>query len=161
VARLSRNVTAYVAPSKWSKRGRQTWSSSPTSTGPIEGAFYVGTGVWPLLHRRSFERVTGPKTDFWLAQTVGLTVAAIGIGLGQAVSRRRGVPAELRTVGAMSAARLALVDVSFAARGRISKIYLADAAAEAALVAGWFLARDRPDPGLPDTSQGETRVPPC
>jgi hypothetical protein len=35
VARLSRNVTAYVAPSKWSKRGRQTWSSSPTSTGPF------------------------------------------------------------------------------------------------------------------------------
>jgi hypothetical protein len=109
----------------------------------VQAALYVGTGVWPLLHRRSFERVTGPKTDFWLAQTVGLTVAAIGAGLAQAVSRRRGVPAELRTVAAMSAAGLALVDVSFVARGRISTIYLVDAAAEVALVAGWFLARDR------------------
>ena len=109
----------------------------------VQAAFYVGTGVWPLLHRRSFEQVTGPKTDFWLAQTVGLTVAAIGIGLAQAVSRSRGVPAELRTVAATSAAGLALVDLSFVARGRISKIYLADAAAEVALVAGWLLTRDR------------------
>ena len=64
----------------------------------MQAAFYVSTGVWPLLHRRSFERVTGPKTDFWLAQTVGLIVAAIGIGLAQAASRERGVPPELRTV---------------------------------------------------------------
>jgi hypothetical protein len=42
----------------------------------VQAAFYVGTGVWPLMHRRSFEWMTGPKTDFWLAQTVGLTVAA-------------------------------------------------------------------------------------
>lgn len=127
----------------------------------LQAAFYVGTGVWPLLHRRSFEWLTGPKTDFWLAQTVGLTVAAIGIGLAQAVSRQRGVPPELRTVAATSAAGLALVDLSFVARGRISKIYLADAAAEVALVAGWLLARHRPDPGLPDPSAGDIRVPPC
>ena len=127
----------------------------------VQAAFYVGTGVWPLMHRRSFERMTGAKTDYWLAQTVGLTVAAIGIGLAQAVARQRSVPPELRTVAATSAAGLALVDLSYVARGRISKIYLADAAAEVALVGGWLLARDRPEPGLPDTSQGETRVPPC
>ena len=108
----------------------------------VQAAFYVGTGVWPLFHRRSFERVTGRKTDFWLAQTVGLTVAAIGIGLAQAVSRPRGVPAELRTVAVTTAAGLALVDITFVARRRISKIYLADAAAEVTLVAGWLLARD-------------------
>jgi hypothetical protein len=111
----------------------------------VQAAFYVGTGVWPLVHRRSFERVTGRKTDFWLAQTVGLTVTTIGIGLAHAVARRRGVPPELRTVAATSAAGLALVDFSFVARGRISKIYLADAAAEVALIAAWLLARDRPE----------------
>jgi hypothetical protein len=110
-----------------------------------QAAFYVGTGVWPLVHRRSFEWVTGRKTDFWLAQTVGLTVTAIGIGLAQAALRRRAVPAELRTVAALSAAGLALVDVSFVSTGRISKIYLADAAAEGALIAGWLLASDRAD----------------
>jgi hypothetical protein len=127
----------------------------------LQAAFYVGTGVWPLMHRRSFEWLTGPKTDFWLAQTVGLTVAAIGMGLAQAVARQRAVPPELRTIAATSAAGLALVDLSFVARRRISKIYLADAAAEVALVAGWLLARDRPDPGLPGTSAGDIRVPPC
>jgi hypothetical protein len=123
----------------------------------LQAAFYVGTGVWPLLDRRSFERVTGPKTDFWLAQTVGLTLAAIGIGLAQAVSGQRGVPPELRTVAATTAAGLALVDLAFVGRGRISKIYLADAAAEVALVAAWLLARDRPDTGLPDTWAGDVR----
>jgi hypothetical protein len=105
--------------------------------------------------------VTGRKTDFWLAQTVGLTVAAIGVGLAHAVSHRRGVPHELRTVAAASASGLALVDLSFVARGRISKIYLADAAAELALVAGWLFARDGADSGLSDSSPGDTRVPPC
>jgi hypothetical protein len=127
----------------------------------LQAAFYVGTGVWPLLHRPSFERATGRKTDFWLAQTVGLTAATIGVGLAHAVSRRRGVPPELRTVAAANAAGLALVDLSFVARGCISKIYLADAAAEVALLGGWLFARDRPDSGLPDTSPGDIRVPPC
>jgi hypothetical protein len=36
----------------------------------LQAAFYISTGLWPLLHRHSFERVTGPKVDFWLAQTV-------------------------------------------------------------------------------------------
>jgi hypothetical protein len=127
----------------------------------FQAAFYVATGIWPLLHRRSFERVTGPKTDYWLAQTVGLTVAAIGIGLAQAVPRGRGVPRELRTVAATSAAGLALVDVWFVGRGRISKIYLADAVAELTLVAGWLFFRDRRNASFLQSSTGDIRVPPC
>jgi hypothetical protein len=106
----------------------------------IQATFYVTTGVWPLLHRRSFEHATGPKVDFWLAQTVGITVAAIGVGLAQAGSRQLRVPRELRTVALTSAAGLAFVDLYFVARARISKIYLADAAAEVALVLAWLLA---------------------
>jgi hypothetical protein len=85
--------------------------------------------------------VTGPKVDFWLAQTVGITVAAIGLGLAQAGSRRH-VSAELRTVAVTSAAGLAAVDVYFVAQRRIRWIYLADAATELALLAGWLLARE-------------------
>ena len=59
----------------------------------FHAAYYVGTGLWPLLHRSTFERVTGRKTDFWLAQTVGVTVLAIGAGLAHAVSSREPVPA--------------------------------------------------------------------
>jgi hypothetical protein len=106
----------------------------------LQAAFYVSTGVWPLLHRHSFERVTGAKADFWLAQTVGATIAAIGVGLAQAAARPQEVAPELRTVAVTSAAGLMLIDVIFVARRRISPIYLLDAAAEAALLAAWASA---------------------
>ena len=99
--------------------------------------FYVGTGVWPLVHRPSFERVTGPKTDFWLAQTVGVLVTAVGAGLAQSLMTKREVAPEVRTIACASALGLALVDLVFVARRRVSPIYLLDAAAEAALIAGW------------------------
>lgn len=106
----------------------------------LQATFYITTGLWPLLHRRSFERVTGPKVDFWLAQTVGITIAAIGAGLAQAGSRTPRVPRELRTVALASAAGLATVDLYFVTQRRISTIYLADAAAELALIVAWLLA---------------------
>ena len=127
----------------------------------LQAAFYLGTGIWPIVHRRSFERVTGPKADFWLARTVGLNVAAVGLGLAQAATRSRGVPRELRTVAAACSMGLALVDVVAVARGRISKIYLADAAAELTLLGGWVLARDPPHGGFSQPPAGESRVPPC
>ena len=108
----------------------------------LQAAYYLGTGAWPLLHRRSFEWLTGKKTDFWLAQTVGVTVMAVGAGLAQAAaSRRRTQPPELRTVACASAAGLALIDVVFVARKRISAVYLLDAVAELALIGAWSLGR--------------------
>jgi 2-methylcitrate dehydratase PrpD len=106
----------------------------------VQAAFYISTGVWPLLHRHSFERLTGRKADFWLAQTVGATVAAIGAGLAHAASQRRHVSPELRTVAMTSAAGLTLIDLIFVARKRISRVYLVDATAEAALIAAWARA---------------------
>jgi hypothetical protein len=106
----------------------------------LHGAYYLSTGVWPLLHRSSFERVTGPKADFWLAQTVGVTVAAIGIGLARA-SRSRTVSPELRTIAYTGAAGLALVDLVFVLRRRISPVYLFDAAAELGLIGAWAVSR--------------------
>jgi hypothetical protein len=103
----------------------------------LQAGYYIGTGLWPLAHRRSFERLTGPKTDFWLAQTVGVTVAAIGVGLAHAAARRRPVPPELRTVAIGTAGGLALIDLVFVASGRIGHIYLADAAAETVLLVAW------------------------
>ena len=102
----------------------------------LQGVYFLATGIWPLLHRRSFERVTGPKVDFWLAQTVGVLVAAIGGSL--LLARRRGrITPEIQALAVASAAGLAVSESIFAARGRISKIYLVDALVEAALVAAW------------------------
>jgi hypothetical protein len=115
----------------------------------VQAAYYVATGVWPLVSRRTFERITGPKTDFWLVQTVGVLVGSIGLGLAENLWRRRAVPPELRTIAVASAVGLALVDVIFVSRGRIRRVYLADAVAEAALVAAWF-AKPCPSGGNDD-----------
>ena len=108
----------------------------PSSVARVQGAYFLATGVWPLISRRSFEAVTGPKTDFWLAQTVGVLVAGIG-GVLLLADRKYRVTPELRVLGVASACGLGLVDAVFSMRGRISKVYLADALVEAVLVAGW------------------------
>jgi hypothetical protein len=112
---------------------------APAGVAATQAAYYVATGLWPLISRRTFEQVTGPKTEFWLVQTVGVLVGSIGLGLTQNLRREAPIPPELRTIAIGSAAGLAAVDVIFVARGRIRRVYLLDALAEAALVAGWLL----------------------
>lgn len=102
----------------------------------IQGAYYVATGLWPIIHMRSFEQVTGPKTDDWLVKTVGGLITVVGgallvAGLRDAPSR------DLAAVAVGSAAALTAVDVIYVARGRISRVYLLDAAAETVLIGGW------------------------
>jgi hypothetical protein len=103
-----------------------------------QGIYYAATGIWPLVHMRSFLRVTGPKTDLWLVRTVGVLVGAIGAALLAAGARNR-QSTETRILGAGSALGLAAVDVNYAARGVISPVYLLDAAAELALGTAWLL----------------------
>jgi len=43
-----------------------------------QGAYFAATGVWPLVHMRSFEAITGPKADKRLVRTVGVLVTVIG-----------------------------------------------------------------------------------
>jgi hypothetical protein len=116
-----------------------SWDDCARRLALRQGLYYVATGTWPLLHMRSFERVTGPKNDKWLVKTVGLLVATIGVALW-AGSRAR-VPPAIRILGGLSALALAGVDVNYSARGRISPIYLLDAGAELVLALGWGLSR--------------------
>lgn len=101
-----------------------------------QGVYYLATGVWALVSIRTFEAVTGPKTDRWLVKTVGVLVSVIGIVLASAGGRRR-VDRESALLAVGSAAGLAAIDTVYATKGRISKIYLLDAAVEVALVASW------------------------
>jgi len=110
----------------------------------VQALFYIVTGVWPFLSMRSFEAVTGPKVDRWLVKTVGALVAVIGCALALA-SRRRQLAPEVVLVAAGSAASLAAIDTVYVAKRRISPVYLLDAVAELALVAGWVrLCRQSP-----------------
>jgi hypothetical protein len=113
---------------------------TPEDVALAQAAVYVPTAIWPFVSRRAFEAVTGPKSEWWLVQTVALLVGVLGGGLGVAARRGRVTP-ELAAMGAGTAAALAAVDVVYVARGRIRWTYLLDAVAEAACVAGWALAR--------------------
>lgn len=113
-----------------------------------QGAFYLATGAWPLLHMNSFEAVTGPKRDRWLVKTVGALVAVTGALLSAGAVRGR-VSADLVGLAAGEAAALTGIDIVYVAKGRISKVYLLDALAELLLLAGWghALAHERPSRG--------------
>jgi hypothetical protein len=102
----------------------------------VQGAYYLATGLWPLVSMRTFEAVTGPKTDRWLVRMVGLLAAVIGASL----LTRQGGTAD-RTLAIGSALSFASIDTWYAARRTISPLYLADAAVELALTAGWLRAR--------------------
>src|SRR4051812_29613647 len=91
-----------------------------------QGTYYVVTGLWPLVSMRSFEAVSGPKVDDWLVNTVGGLVTVIGSVVFLAGLRRSSAP-EVPLLAAGSAAALAGIDIYYVARGRISRVYLADA----------------------------------
>jgi hypothetical protein len=107
-----------------------------------QGLFYAVSGLWPVVHMRSFEAVTGPKVDRWLVRTTGGLLSVIGAALCSAARRERVTP-ELRALGAGSAGVLAAIDVTYVARKRISPVYLLDAAVQLALVAAWATAASR------------------
>lgn len=108
----------------------------------LQGGFDVVTGLWPIVHLRSFEAVTGPKLEGWLVKTVGALVTVVGGTLLLAGARRRVGP-EVRLLGAGTAAAFTAVDVIYTAKRRISPVYLLDAVAETALLAGWGVAQFR------------------
>jgi hypothetical protein len=110
----------------------------------FQGAYYLSTGVWPIVHMRSFEAVTGKKIERWLVKTVGLLASAIGLTLLASARRRGRLSADARLLGIASAAGFAAVDLWYGgARRRISPIYLLDGAAEVAVAALWLLAPAR------------------
>jgi hypothetical protein len=104
----------------------------------IQGIFYLATGVWPLLDIVSFQVVTGPKTDLWLVRTVGVLVAVVGVVLISA-SRRRRITGEIVMLATGSALGLAAIDLIYSLSGRISAVYLADAAAEIGFAVLWAI----------------------
>jgi hypothetical protein len=101
-----------------------------------QGLYFAATGLWPILHLRSFEAVTGPKPEGWLVKTVGALLVATGGAL--ALASRRPLAREWAVLGAGTAAALGAVDLWYAgARRRISPVYLLDAPLEIGLVAAW------------------------
>ena len=101
-----------------------------------QGIALVGLGTWPIVSMSTFERVTGPKHDDWLVRTVGGLCIAIGTGLVAGRDR----PTVVRPLGIASAATFLAADVIGYRTGRLRAVYLMDAVAEGALIAGWVAA---------------------
>jgi hypothetical protein len=101
-----------------------------------QGAYYGITGLWPLLHMRSFELLLGRKKEHWLVHTVSALLIANAFSL----VRTGTAPAEIaaaRRTGLGVAAALGLIDLRYGAPGRISRMYLADALIEAGWIVAW------------------------
>lgn len=103
-----------------------------------QGIFNLLGGLWPLLSLRSFEAVYGPKTDRFLEHTVGGLLTTVGAV--QLLSRDEAALRTARVLGIGTAATLLAVDAVHVPRGRMSRMYLQDAACEVALLAGWAWA---------------------
>ena len=111
----------------------------PRAIAGVHAGYLLTTGIWPLLHRRSFEAVTGPKEDFWLVRTVGGLAAAAGATLAVSVVRGKRPP-EAVALAMTSGLVFAAADVR-AARTE-SLVYLGDIVAQAVLVPAWLRSWD-------------------
>jgi hypothetical protein len=105
----------------------------------VQGAYFLLTGVWPIVSIETFQMVTGRKTDLWLVKTVGLLVGVIGAVLLWAGWSGE-IMAQTVAIAIGSALALTAIDVYYVARRVIAPIYLADALAELVLVAIWIAA---------------------
>lgn len=96
-----------------------------------QAAYYIATGLFPLVDMESFERITGPKRDRWLVRLIGLLACAIGASIATGV-RERPAP-ETKRLSALSAAAFAAIELTYGLRGEISAVYVADAVFEVAV----------------------------
>ena len=108
----------------------------------VHGVFNVLSGAWPLLHRRSFEAVFGPKEDRWLMYTVAGLLTSVGYA--QVGSSTPEDWRHARRLGVATSSTLLVIDAIYVPRGTIRRTYLLDAVAESALLAAWaFVSRSR------------------
>ncbi|MFZ5907070.1 MAG: hypothetical protein ACOYVJ_06625 [Nitrospirota bacterium] len=103
-----------------------------------QGAYYSIMGLWGVLNLRTFLKVTGYKTDYWLVKTVGLMLVVIGLALITGGIRKNITP-ELAVLGAGTACALMGIDIYYVSVKRISRIYLLDAVIEMFLIMAWIM----------------------
>lgn len=102
----------------------------------IQGIYYFFTGVWPLVHLRSFEKITGDKKEHWLLYAVSLMITCSSLVFLVASLRRGPLPIEVLTLSISNVVVLSFIDIYFCLKGIIRKIYLIDALIELFILAG-------------------------
>jgi hypothetical protein len=106
----------------------------------LQGIYLVLTGVWPIVHYPSFEKITGGKTDVWLVKTTGGVLTAIGCSLLAAANSTGATDLPVVIMGMGSALALLVADAYYAARRVILPVYLVDAAMQFAWMLMWYIS---------------------
>lgn len=101
----------------------------------VHGVYLLIGGAWPLLHLRSFEAITGPKSDDFLVRSVALLLLLAG----SILLAQRKAPFERSAVQMAMGTSFSLgcVAVISALGGWIWKIYLIDGAIHLLFVLAW------------------------
>jgi hypothetical protein len=136
---------------------RRRSSALPDPALTATAVYYAATGVWPLVHYPSFEWVAGPKRDVWLVKTFGGLLLPVAITLGYGAIRPRGRRAS-RLLGMSCAATLAVFEAWYVARRQISRVYLADAGVQLALLCAHWFSVGREAPAIEDTQSMEQHI---
>ena len=101
----------------------------------LHGLYLLFGGVWPLVHLKSFEAVTGPKLDEFLVRTVALLLILVGsILLGQ---RRTAVERSAVQLAMGTSFILGTVALVSAAGGWVWKVYFIDGTIHLLFVLAW------------------------
>ncbi|HEX5597899.1 MAG TPA: hypothetical protein VFX61_18080 [Micromonosporaceae bacterium] len=95
----------------------------------LQGGYYLVTGVWPLLHFRSFTAASGPKPDRFQTQVAGALFAAVGLAL---LGGERGTRGSRLLSGGVAAAALAMES---AYRRYLPRVFALDAALQSMFLA--------------------------
>src|SRR5690625_7432182 len=99
----------------------------------IQGIYYGLTGLWPLLHMSSFIKITGPKSDLWLVQTVGMIILFVGCGFIVA-GARKSVNVSLIILAIGLIIRFIVIEIGYVFFGVVSVILYGGALVLAALL---------------------------
>lgn len=95
----------------------------------IQGGYYLVTSLWPFVHMRSFEKITGDKKEHWLVYSVSLMLLSSSFVFLYAGITNRASP-EVLILAISNCLALASIDIYFSLKGIVRKIYLADALVE-------------------------------
>jgi hypothetical protein len=103
----------------------------------IQSVYTFITGVWPIIHIRSFMAVTGYKTDVWLVKTVG----ALLIPLSVCLFMHLFVKTDKRPVfvlGTLTSVAFICIDFYYAVNDVISDIYQLDGLIQVLFLSAWI-----------------------
>jgi hypothetical protein len=101
----------------------------------IQGWYFLLTGLWPMFHMKSFEYISGYKTDKWLVRTVALMITCSGIIFLKFSDNKAAL-----FLAIINAVSLAAIDIYYVWKRIIRKVYLLDALIEVGFITAYILA---------------------